>query len=68
MNLSDIVKYNNVVLQAHNIPDADTISCAYVLQRYLERHNCQAKIIYSGPVKITKPSLAMFIEALGIEI
>jgi phosphoglycolate phosphatase len=68
MNLSDLTKYKNIVLQMHNIPDADTVSCAWVLQKYFERNNCKAKIIYGGKIKIAKPSLAMFIKALGIEI
>jgi len=68
MNLCDLTEYKNIILQAHNIPDADAVSSAYVLQKYFERHNCKAKIIYGGPAKITKPSLLMFIEALGIEI
>jgi len=68
MKLSELTVHKNIVLQAHNIPDADTVSCAYVLQKYFEKHNCKAKIIYGGKIKITKPSLIMFIEALGIEI
>jgi len=68
MKLSDLTRYKNIVLQTHNIPDADTVSCAYVLQKYFERHGCKAKIIYGGRIKITKPSLVMLIEALGIEI
>ncbi|MCL2160034.1 MAG: DHH family phosphoesterase [Oscillospiraceae bacterium] len=68
MKLSELTAYKNIVLQAHNIPDADTVSCAFVLQKYFERHNCKAKIIYGGPAKITKPSLKIFIEALGVEI
>lgn len=68
MKLSDLSLHKNIVLQAHNIPDADAVSCAYALQKFFERHGCRAKIVYGGPAKITKPSLSMFIEALGIEI
>ena len=68
MKLSELTGFKNIILQTHNIPDADTVSCAFVLQKFFERHNCKAKIIYGGPAKITKPSLIMFIEALGIEI
>ncbi|MCL2101009.1 MAG: DHH family phosphoesterase [Fibromonadales bacterium] len=68
MKLSDLTKHKNIVLQTHNIPDADAVSSAYVLQKYFEQHKCKAKIIYGGKAKITKPSLLMFIEALGIEI
>ena len=68
MKLSELTGYKNIVLQMHNIPDADTVSCAFVLQKFFERHNCRAKIIYGGPAKITKPSLIMFMEAFGMEI
>jgi phosphoglycolate phosphatase len=52
----------------HDFPDADSVSCAYVLQKYFERVNCRAKIIYGGKTKINKPSLLMLIEAIGVEI
>jgi phosphoglycolate phosphatase len=68
MNLSDLSNYKNIVLQMHNIPDADTISSAYVLQKFFEFKGCRAKMIYGGPAKITKPSLIMFIEAYGMEV
>jgi len=68
MNLSDLSEHKNIVLQMHNIPDADTISSAYVLQKFFERNGCRAKMIYGGPAKITKPSLIMFIEAYSMEI
>ena len=68
MTLFELSKHKNIVLQTHNIPDADTVSCAFVLQKYFERQGANAKIIYGGPAKITKPSLLMFIEACGIEI
>jgi len=68
MKLSELTAYKNIVLQLHNIPDADTVSCAYVLQRYFELRKCKAKIVYGGKMKITKPSLTMFIEAIGIEL
>jgi phosphoglycolate phosphatase len=68
MKLSELTVHKNIVLQMHNIPDADTVSCAYVLQKYFEQHNCKAKIIYGGKIKTTKPSLIIFIEALGIEM
>jgi len=68
MKLSDLTKYKNIVLQTHNIPDADTVSCAYVLQKYFEQQGCKAKVIYGGRIKITKPSLVMLIEALDMKI
>ena len=68
MKLSELIVHKNIFLQMHNIPDADSVSCAYVLQKYFEQHNCKAKIIYGGKIKITKPSLIILIEALGIEM
>ncbi|MDR1811246.1 MAG: DHH family phosphoesterase [Candidatus Fibromonas sp.] len=68
MKLSELAVHKNMILQIHNIPDADSVSCAYVLQKYFERFNRSAKIVYGGGIKIAKPSLLMFIEALGIEV
>ncbi|MCL2281807.1 MAG: DHH family phosphoesterase [Fibromonadales bacterium] len=68
MNIRELAKYKNIILQIHNIPDADAVSSAWVLQKYFERHNCKAKIIYGGKIRITKPSLLMFINALNIDV
>ncbi len=68
MKLSDLLSYKRIVLQTHNIPDADAVSSAFVLQKYFEKQGCSVRLVYGGPAKMTKPSLLMFIEALNIKI
>jgi phosphoglycolate phosphatase len=68
MNLSSLVKYEKIVIQCHDIPDADAVGCAYVLQRFFKFHGRESKIIYGGKAKISKPSLIMLISEIGIEI
>ncbi|MDR1760671.1 MAG: DHH family phosphoesterase [Fibrobacter sp.] len=68
MKLSDLLPYRKIILQTHNIPDADAVSSAFVLQKFFEKQGASARLVYGGPAKITKPSLLMFIEALNIEI
>lgn len=68
MKLPDLLPYKKIVLQMHNIPDADSLSSAFVLQKYFEKQGKVVRIVYGGPAKITKPSLLMFMEALKIEI
>ena len=68
MNLSYLIQYKNIAIQCHDIPDADAIGSAYALQQFFKFHGCESKIIYGGKAKITKPSLIMLINELGIEI
>jgi phosphoglycolate phosphatase len=68
MNLSYLTQHKNIVIQCHDIPDADTIGSAYALQQYFKFAGCESKIIYGGKVQITKPSLLMLISEMGIDI
>jgi phosphoglycolate phosphatase len=68
MDLSYLTSHKNIVIQCHNIPDADTIGSAYALQQYFKSVGCESKIIYGGKAKITKPNLLMLIAELEIEI
>jgi len=68
MNLSSLTQNKSIVIQCHDIPDADSIGSAYALQQFFKLHGCGSKIIYGGKAKISKPSLVMLINELGIEI
>jgi phosphoglycolate phosphatase len=68
MKLSVLLKYNNIVIQCHDNPDADAICSGYVLYRYLVHHNKKVRFIYSGNFKITKSNLVCLIDELDIPI
>lgn len=68
MELSKLAVYKNVIIQTHNIPDADAVGSGFALQCYLRLLGADARLVYGGPAKIQKPSLLMMLDALDIEI
>jgi phosphoglycolate phosphatase len=68
MKLSVLLKYNSIVIQCHDNPDADAICSGYVLYRYFLGHGKKVRFIYSGNFKITKSNLVYLIKELKIPI
>ena len=54
MKLSSLLKYNSIVIQCHDNPDADAICSGYVLYRYFKSHDKKVRFIYSGNFEISK--------------
>jgi phosphoglycolate phosphatase len=57
-----------MILQCHNLPDADTLASAFAVYMYLKANGNQARIIYSGSAEITKPNSKRMIDNLSIPI
>jgi phosphoglycolate phosphatase len=68
MELKELTKYKHIVIQCHDIPDADTIASGFALQYFLRSFGARADLIYGGAAEIAKPSLLIMLEKLGIEI
>jgi phosphoglycolate phosphatase len=68
MKLSALLKYNSIVIQCHDNPDADAICSGYVLYRYFSKLGKKVRFIYSGNFKITKSNLVYLIKELKIPI
>ena len=68
MDINDFCKYGRIVIQCHDIPDADTIACGFALLRYIESQGGSARLVYSGRAKITKPSLLWMLTLLKIPL
>jgi phosphoglycolate phosphatase len=66
--LSDLLSYDDIVLQCHNFPDADTIASAFAIHVYLKENGKDSKIIYSGNSPISKPNLLKMTELLSIPL
>ena len=67
LKLSTLLKFNNIIIQCHDNPDADTIASGYGLYCYFKSHNKSVKLIYSGNI-ITKPNIILMIDLLKIPI
>ncbi|MFV0503167.1 MAG: DHH family phosphoesterase [Lachnospirales bacterium] len=68
MKLKNFLKYNNIVVLSHNIPDSDSICSGFALSEYFKLMGKSVKFIYGGYEKITKTSLIILINELNIDI
>ena len=66
--LSELLKYNNITIQCHDYPDADTLASAFAVYSYLKEHGKASKIIYSGRTQISKPNLLKMVGLLSIPV
>lgn len=68
MRLSELLTYENIVIQCHDNPDADTIACGYGVYLYLKSKGKNPRLIYGGQNVIRKTNLVMLIKDLDIPI
>ncbi|MDR1245737.1 MAG: DHH family phosphoesterase [Clostridiales Family XIII bacterium] len=68
MDIKQLAAYGNIVIQCHDIPDADAIGAGFALQQRLRALGANASLIYGGRAAISKPNLVMMLEILEIEI
>ncbi|NBI69383.1 hypothetical protein D1646_21995 [Pseudoflavonifractor sp. 60] len=68
MRLETLLNYNDIVIQCHDDPDADTIASGFALQKYLESQGKQPKLVYSGPRRISKGNLTKMVKLFHIDI
>ena len=66
--LKDLLKSDDIVIQCHNFPDADAIASGFAVYSFLKSHGKQARFVYSGNTRITKPNLTRMVESLSIPI
>lgn len=68
MKLKNLLEYQDIVIQCHDNPDADTVASAFGVYRYLRAHNKKPRIVYSSSLQITKSNLILMIKELEIPI
>lgn len=68
MTLEDLLRYEDIVIQCHDDPDADAIASGYALAKYLEGRGKSPRLVYSGGRKVTKSNLLLMIEKLNIPL
>ena len=66
LRLSDLTRFDGIVIQCHDNPDADALASGFALRWYLGRMGVQARFVYSGSHPITKSNLILMNENLGI--
>ena len=68
MRVHDLLKFNDIVIQCHDNPDADAIASGFAVYCYLKANNKDVKLIYSGRNTIRKSNLKLMVNELHIPI
>lgn len=68
MKLNELLKYDDIVIQCHDNPDADALASGYGVYWYLEKMGKKPKFIYRGMNEIQKSNLLMMISALEVPV
>ena len=68
MKIKDLASFKRIVIQGHDVPDADSIASGYAMQRYLRSLGADAVHVYGGRAAVTKPNLLIMLDALRIEL
>ena len=68
MKLRDLTKFNNIVIQCHDNPDADAIASGFGLYTYFNHLGKNVRFIYRGKNKIRKSNLRIMLHKLNIPI
>lgn len=68
MKLSKLLKYNKIIIQCHDNPDADAIASGYAVYTYLKAHDKEVRLVYGGRNVIRKSNLVMMVKELEIPI
>lgn len=68
MTLKELLKYNEIIIQCHDIPDADAIGSGFALYSFFKEKGKLVRLIYSGRAKVTKSNLVILIKELSIPL
>jgi len=68
MKLNSLLSYDNITIQCHDNPDADTIASGWGLYTYFKKNGKNPSLIYSGKLEIAKGNLVLLVDELDIPI
>lgn len=68
MKLSTLDKFNEIVIQMHDNPDADAVGSGYAIYKYFKSKGKNVRLVYGGKMKIKKSNMLLMIEELGIPV
>ncbi|MBO4898756.1 MAG: DHH family phosphoesterase [Lachnospiraceae bacterium] len=68
LTLSELLKYDDIVIQCHDNPDADALASGFALQWFFRKKGKDARFIYRGSKKIRKSNLVIMVNELGIPV
>lgn len=68
MNLRELLKYKQVVVQCHDNPDADAIASGWGVYLFFEKNNIPVRFIYGGKFELQKSNLVLMKDTFNIPI
>ena len=68
MRLSELLKFDDIVIQCHDNPDADALASGAALHWFFTQKQKKVRFIYRGNNKIQKSNLKIMLEELFIPI
>ncbi len=68
MKLRSLERFNQIVIQVHDNPDADAVGSGYAIYKYFQEKGKDVRLIYSGQNKIKKSNMLLMIEDLHIPL
>ncbi len=68
MKLSSLEKYNDIVIQMHDNPDADAVGSGYAMYKYFSSKNKNVRLVYGGNYEISKSNIIILIKELEIPV
>ncbi len=68
MKLSDLLQFENIIVQCHNNPDVDSLASGMGVCKYLKQNGKKFRFIYGGNFEISKSNLKLMLSELGITI
>jgi len=68
MKISELLKYDNIIVQCHNNPDADALASGFAVLKYLKSNGKKVRFVYGGNFEISKSNLKLMLSDLDIHI
>ncbi len=68
MKLSDLLQFDDIIVQCHDNPDADALASGFGVYEYLRMNGKNPRFVYGGRNIIHKSNLVLMIDSLGIPI
>ena len=66
LKLSELCRFNEIVIQCHDNPDADALASGFALRWYFSRQGKEVRFVYGGEHEIQKSNLVLMNENLEI--
>ena len=54
LKLSQLLQFDNIIIQCHNNPDADALASGFAVFKYLKTNGKNVKFVYGGNLKYPK--------------